>query len=487
MKPLQGQNLDLLAMLSGKAKGAGKATGKSVHEGADLLAMLGGSLKPGDKGGALNKSEFAEILSQKGMLEDISSEDLLKFFKKAQSTEGEPVTQLLQNYADLTGKSIDINALSDKVKGELQELSFDGSEFSKPNGEVVPKNKILKLLSKIQENASDSFSAKVKDFKDIENLGSKRLADMPIKQSSQKSDKKALLGKSDATDFVDHKMAISKKSSRLVAPKNFKNNDNLVTPKVLKNNIALNQYNKENHKLNNSLIQSKNGASKLGQASTVNKQRKFENKENAEGSSQDSVDINLFDTLSISDLKSQDAGKQEFNMNRGQNTQTLDLSNISGNNKTELMQKVGNYIEQSYVRGKGSVDMVVNHEELGQFRVQAHKVGKNGQVNLEINTVTDKGHQFFAENEVELLKTLNKSGIKLNDFKITPQSDFLSLANTSKSSMNSDSSSSSFSGGGERGEASAFTQGGRQGDNRGEDRRRQLWQDAKSFSEQMYA
>ncbi len=460
MKPLQGQNSDLLAMLSGKAGGA-KNAGKTAGEGVDLLSMLNGSTKAS----GLSKSEFAEILSQKGMLEDISAEDLLNFFKKSQGESGEAVSQLLQHYSELTGKSIDLDALPK----EVAELSFNGSEFKKPNGEVVPKSKVLKLLSQIEGKQSQSANSFPTELKSMKGAQTPQVAEMP---QGKKIDKKAMLGKSNASDFVDQKMAVAKNSARTQ------------NVQAMKNNPAVNQYGQEKKKLSQSLIQPKR-VSGLENISTP-KSHKLASKDSLQDMMQEVTDSNSFDAMAVGDLNSRESGAKEFQMNKGQGTQTLDLSNISANNKTELLQKVGNYIEQSYVSGRDSVDMVINHEELGQFRVQAQKAGTNGQVNLEINTLTEKGHQFFAENEVELLKTLNKSGIKLNDFKIAPQSDFLSMGDASKSSMNSDSSSSSF-GGGDRGEASAFTQGGRQGDNRGEDRRRQLWQEAKTFSEQMYA
>lgn len=463
MKPLQGQNSDLLAMLSGKASGA-KNAGQAAGEGADLLAMLSGSPKTAD----LSKNEFAEILSQKGMLEDISAEDLLSFFKKSQDVQGskgEEVSGLLQHYSQITGKNIDIESLPEDIKA----LSFDGKEFKSPNGEVIPKNKVLKLLSKVQPQEVkdvEYFSRELKNTKAPKNLK------IP---HNEKIDKKSMLAKSNASDFVDQKLTVAKSNAR---PQNIQ---------LAKSGPALSQYGQQAKQMNPSLIKSnkKPEIEAISSSKSV-KINKVDSKDSLQDLVQGMNEGNSLDTIAVGDLKGSSASNQEFQMNKGQGTQTLDLSNVSATNKTELIQKVSHYIEQSYVSGRGSVDMIVNHEELGQFRVQAQKIGNNGQVNLEINTLTEQGHQFFAENEVELLKTLNKSGIKLNDFKISPQTDFLAMGDSSKSSMNSD-SSSSFLGGGDRGEASAFTQGGRQGDNRGEDRRRQLWQEAKTFSEQMYA
>ncbi len=466
MKLQQGQNSDILSMLSGKAgslasaKGA-KASSEVSGEGLDILSLLGSSQASGDKAEALSKSEFAEILSQKGMLEDISAEDILNFFKKSQGENAEEaVSGLLQNYAQVTGKNIDIESLPKEIQSELNTLSFDGKDFKNIQGDIVPKDSVLKLLSKIENNdiPSDQEFSRMGELKEGKGL---RLADEGIKNT------KPVLPKHDSSDFLAHRMAAGKQT--VVNP-----TAEVVRPK------ALSQYGKEASQLKDSLI--KVNRPSLSEVKTPEKVT-------AKDSLQDlmkSVSHEVQPEMMGMERVSENTNSSEFNMNKGQGVQSLDLSNISASNKTELLQKVGNYIEQSYVSGQDSIEMMINHEELGQFRVQVEKVGNNGQVNLEINTLSNQGHQFFAENEVELLKSLNQSGVKLNDFKLAPQVDFLSMGDTSKSSMNSD-SSSSFLGGHDRGEASSFTQSGKQGDNRGEDRRRQLWQEARSFSEQMYA
>jgi hypothetical protein len=105
-------------------------------------------------------------------------------------------------------------------------------------------------------------------------------------------------------------------------------------------------------------------------------------------------------------------------MKMASKNQVLDLSQISASNKTELINKISGYIEQSYISGQDSVEMVVRHEELGNFKVSATRTGVGQQIDLKINTMTEKGHQFFMENESELIKSLTRNGVKFQISKL---------------------------------------------------------------------
>ncbi|MBC99119.1 MAG: hypothetical protein CME63_15365 [Halobacteriovoraceae bacterium] len=485
MKLAQNQNSDLLSMLSGKAggmksskgasfKGMGLGEATEAQEGFDILNLLGSTDQVAKGAG---KGEFAEILSQKGMLEDIIAQDILNFFNKSKSESGQSVQDLLSQFSKITGHSFNSDFLPKEVQTEFNELSFNGKDFLNAEGEVIPKNKVLKLLSQLKTEGTgtqlnkENFSLPLEKNSSLRTQQDQQFQNLPKNIKTQ--GKEHLLPKHNSSDFIEHRMLASQQNKKVAQP-------------------LANKYGQEFSQLNQNLI--KNNVSKTNLISSTQQELKTESLGSAKKNSDSLQDLLQSigedqggEALGVNELKGNASQSSEFQAGQGNKlNQTLDLSNISASNKTELMQKVGNYIEQSYVSGKESVDMTINHDELGQFRVQVQRAGNNGQVNLEIKTLTEQGHQFFAENEVELLKSLNKSGIKLNDFKISGQVDFLAMGESSKSSMNSD-SSSSFFGGNDRGEASAFTQGGKQGDNRGEDRRRQLWQEAKSFSEQMYA
>lgn len=165
----------------------------------------------------------------------------------------------------------------------------------------------------------------------------------------------------------------------------------------------------------------------------------------------------------------------------GPNTKVVDLSNIQATNKTELIQKITNYIEINKLDNNEALDLLVKHDELGNFRVNARKAGPGNQIDLQIATSSKEGHQFFAENEVELIKFLDKSGVKLAQFKI--------LTTSSKSEMMSFSSESKNSGS-NLSEGSSQNQGqssfgkGSSSEQKDSQRRKELWE---QFKEQNQA
>lgn len=114
--------------------------------------------------------------------------------------------------------------------------------------------------------------------------------------------------------------------------------------------------------------------------------------------------------------------KQESQANLETKTpsQVLDLSKINTSNTNEIIKKISDYIEQSQVAGKDSIDLTVKHESLGQFKIQVNKQAGAGpaQMDMQITTTTPEGHDFFMKNEIGLMKNLSQAGIQLSDLKI---------------------------------------------------------------------
>lgn len=152
----------------------------------------------------------------------------------------------------------------------------------------------------------------------------------------------------------------------------------------------------------------------------------------------------------------------------------VDLSNISSQNKVELVNKISNYIEQANFAKSDSVDVLVRHDDLGTFQITAQKNAMKGDiVDLKINTLNENGRTFFVENEAELIRNLNQSGIKVTDLKISNGKDVLGMADMKgqssfERSFNENSSQQGQSG------AKQFSQNfsGREDSQR----RRNLWQ-----------
>lgn len=159
------------------------------------------------------------------------------------------------------------------------------------------------------------------------------------------------------------------------------------------------------------------------------------------------------------------------------NTKVLDLSSIAANNKFELIDKISAHIEQAKIEGADKLDLLVKHEDLGNFRVNVAKAGKN-QVNLEIITQNAKGREFFVQNEANMIKTLDQSGVKLANFRLATgasHSEFSSFSSESKGQGSEFSQSFSSS---QHSESKNF-----QGGNRDSERRRELWEQYREQAE----
>lgn len=151
--------------------------------------------------------------------------------------------------------------------------------------------------------------------------------------------------------------------------------------------------------------------------------------------------------------------------------QTLDLSQMGNAKPSEVITRIVNYLDQQQLTAKGELDVIVKHDELGQFKLNVSKGAERGAVDMQISAGKE-GHRFFVDNEVELVKTLNKNGVRLTDLKIV-QADIISEAG---SSSKSNSFADSQSGEG-RGQFNQSHQQRGQHSHDGAERRRQLWEE----------
>ena len=62
--------------------------------------------------------------------------------------------------------------------------------------------------------------------------------------------------------------------------------------------------------------------------------------------------------------------------------------------------------------------MIVDHEDLGRFKIDAQKADERGLIDLKIEVTSSEGRDFFRENETLLLKDLVRSGVNIQDLEI---------------------------------------------------------------------
>jgi flagellar hook-length control protein FliK len=185
----------------------------------------------------------------------------------------------------------------------------------------------------------------------------------------------------------------------------------------------------------------------------------------------------------VLNLESVSPKEMNFEVNsKSQSVKVLDLSNISSPEK--IIQEVTNYIEANKINSQTELEVVVNHKDLGQFKVHAQKSGGD-MVDLKIMTASAEGQKFFEAQEVNLLKSLNNNGVKVSDFKLSMNSS--SVSNSSNSGSGQDNFSGSNNSGAE-GQNSRQYSGNSSFSGNGRERREELWsQYREKFNDSMSA
>lgn len=95
----------------------------------------------------------------------------------------------------------------------------------------------------------------------------------------------------------------------------------------------------------------------------------------------------------------------------------LDLSTIPSSRTLDIVHEVVEHMDISRLARTGKIDVQVRHNELGQFELNVMR-GRHDKVDLDIKTDSTQGHQFFQENEGELIKSLNRAGIRVGDLRV---------------------------------------------------------------------
>lgn len=186
-------------------------------------------------------------------------------------------------------------------------------------------------------------------------------------------------------------------------------------------------------------------------------------------------DLSLVKESFIPNVTAVNGNNNNNNMEVANGQNVLDLSKINSANTNEIIKNISNYIEQNQVMNKDSLDLNVHHEELGNFKIQVsrNQSDNKNMMDMQIVTTTAEGHEFFAKNEISLMKTLSQAGIQLQDFKIVAGSESSNLAQ-------SDSRQNNQSQGQGQSNQKDFS-GMNQDRNNGSERRKELWEEARGY------
>jgi hypothetical protein len=97
----------------------------------------------------------------------------------------------------------------------------------------------------------------------------------------------------------------------------------------------------------------------------------------------------------------------------------FDMNNIKSSQPTEIMNQITDYVVQAKAAKEPTVNMRVNHDELGMIDITVSKTGVNQEAILvNIGTHSIDGKNFFQQNSKELFSHLTTAGLNVADLKV---------------------------------------------------------------------
>jgi hypothetical protein len=498
MKGIENQQSNISALLKGEGakpsglSGAGLSVGNSIDgaQAEDFLKTLQGIQSPESQkmmlAEAMNsnpKAKEAFLEAMKGELVDtnvgdgldqivlekelanknlsLELQNLLKEMKQTEQKLSQEIDVMnktgmpaLKSDSSLTGLVKTEESFENKNALDNKQI-FVGSKQAKTlNTQLLAKNNIASEVSKVDTNTMTKDADVIQQDPRI-----------PLKLNANV--KNAQTGKplASGNDFVQNMNAANGMS---VANNKQSKAQNEFGKKAIKGQSSIKGYGKAQNNIKNSMFN-------LSGADFNNKsiiENDFGTKLQVETAGQNSRNGG-FEFISANLETQTPKGFDVINPN----TKVLDMSNINPANKMEIIEKIVNHIEQNKIGNSESLDLLVKHEKIGNFRVNVAKTGSN-QVDLQIITQGGKGREFFVQNEAELVKALDNSGVKLSNFRLVA-----SASHSEFTKFSSDSKGQGFDMGQQGSQEQSQSKQSQSG-NRDSDRRKQLWEQFKDQAEE---
>ncbi|WP_127716597.1 hypothetical protein [Halobacteriovorax sp. HLS] len=403
-------NTDLLQSLlisTPSSKTAADSTVSTEAASGEFLSLLT-EAKELAKSGAITPNEFLESLSDESLeLDPNQKKALAKSFMDFMPSEDLSTEQSVKveettikngplGLKALLGTQAEVKSIEKPIQNTIE---IKGQNFSNSNVEVEevvdPKIANGKLIS-------------------LKNINGSKPAQMPI-QSAQ--------------DFVMQNQAMGK----VVNAEQMSNARQSFFPN---SKSAISAFGKEQETINKSVFAGKNPFINSQETSSV--MGNVTDTESALFSAVESTEGAEYLGSKVLDFGATKATMGLNSATTSVATNVMDLSSINIQNTEQLIDKISEYITTSRLENQDSVELLVKHDSLGQFKVSASKGELPNQVNLEINAASDKAKAFFQDNEVEMIKSLSKSGVKLGEVKValTSDSSFQSSSNKNDGSSN---------------------------------------------------
>ena len=150
------------------------------------------------------------------------------------------------------------------------------------------------------------------------------------------------------------------------------------------------------------------------------------------------LENNLKTTQTINELGSLDKGVSSQSMNSQQfilnsqidlgsnlktndvqaSVKTFDMSQIKTDNPNQIMTQITDYIVQAKAAKEPTVNLRVNHEELGMIDITVNKMASSDAIAINIGAHSVDGKNFFQANSKDLFSHLTSSGLNISDLKV---------------------------------------------------------------------
>ena len=174
---------------------------------------------------------------------------------------------------------------------------------------------------------------------------------------------------------------------------------------------------------NKNLAAKKNFSNAYGMKVVPNQQQKI------------SLEAGLNETQVVKDLASKEGSSmnsQQFILGLQSNEPKLqqssetqapakvfDMNHIKSSDSSEIMGQITDYVVQAKAAKEPTVNMRVNHEELGMIDITVSKSGLNQEsVAINIGTHSADGKNFFQQNSKDLFSHLTTAGLNISDLKV---------------------------------------------------------------------
>jgi predicted DNA binding CopG/RHH family protein len=97
----------------------------------------------------------------------------------------------------------------------------------------------------------------------------------------------------------------------------------------------------------------------------------------------------------------------------------FDMNQIRTSQPDQIMNQISDYIVQAKTAKEPTVNMRVNHDELGMIDITVSKSGMNHEsVAINIGAHSSEGKNFFQQNSKDLLSHLTTAGLNVSDLKV---------------------------------------------------------------------